>query len=53
VRTLRDSVTAMTRIWQMNVDLNEMKSARLDAAVVLTAFATAACLGAQLVSAFH
>jgi hypothetical protein len=53
VRTLRDSVTAMTRICRTNAELNEMKSARLDIAVTFAAFATAAFLAAQLVAVFR
>jgi hypothetical protein len=53
VRTLRDSVTAMTRICRTNAELNEMKAARLDIAAILAAFATAAFLFVQAVAAFH
>ena len=53
VRTLRDSIIAMTRIWRTNVELNEMRAARLDVAVVLALIAAAAFLVAQFVATFH
>ncbi|HTD38645.1 MAG TPA: hypothetical protein VK669_14130 [Candidatus Limnocylindrales bacterium] len=53
VRTLRESVTAMTRTWRTNAELNEMRAARLDVSVVLTAIVAVGFLIAQSAAMVH
>jgi hypothetical protein len=53
VRTLRDAVDAMTRVYRLNAVTNDRKAARLDFSVVATVVATGIVLVTQSVLALR